>query len=117
MNGRALYQRRRSAPETTDSGGFFLTEQGFNKARNGAAALALALCALAVAEASPQEGDPEKELREVRERIEQLQRSVRHDADRRDALSGQLRKAEEQVRGARSRLGDVRKRQIGRAHV
>jgi murein hydrolase activator len=54
--------------------------------------------------------DPEKELREVRERIEALQRTVRRDADRRDALSGQLRDAEENVRSARSKLGDVRKR-------
>ena len=54
--------------------------------------------------------DPEKELREVRERIEALQRTMRRDTDRRDALSGQLRDAEENVRGARSKLGDVRKR-------
>jgi len=54
--------------------------------------------------------DPEKELREVRERIEALQRSMRRDTDRRDTLSGQLRDAEENVRGARSKLGDVRKR-------
>src|SRR4029453_17232642 len=38
------------------------------------------------------------------------QRSMRRDTDRRDALSGQLRDAEENVRGARSKLGDVRKR-------
>ncbi|HEU4515953.1 MAG TPA: peptidoglycan DD-metalloendopeptidase family protein [Steroidobacteraceae bacterium] len=53
--------------------------------------------------------DAEKELREVRERIEALQRSMRRDADRRDALSGQLRDAEQNVRGARSKLGDIRK--------
>jgi murein hydrolase activator len=46
----------------------------------------------------------------VRERIEALQRSMRRDTDRRDALSGQLRDAEETVRSARGRLGDVRKR-------
>ena len=54
--------------------------------------------------------DAEKELREVRERIEALQRSMRRDTDRRDALSGQLRDAEENVRGARAKLGDLRKR-------
>jgi septal ring factor EnvC (AmiA/AmiB activator) len=59
---------------------------------------------------SQSDEDPEKELREVRERIEALQRSMRRDTDRRDALSGQLRDAEENVRGARSKLGDVRKR-------
>jgi murein hydrolase activator len=56
------------------------------------------------------EEDPEKELAEVRERIEALQRSVRRDTDRRDALSGQLRDAEQTVRGARARLTEVRKR-------
>jgi septal ring factor EnvC (AmiA/AmiB activator) len=54
--------------------------------------------------------DPEKELSEVRERIEALQREIRRDTDRRDKLSGQLRDAEENVRSARGRLGSVRKR-------
>lgn len=58
----------------------------------------------------PADDDPAKELRQVRERIEELQRAVRRDSDRRDALSGQLRAAEENVRGARGRLGSVRKR-------
>jgi septal ring factor EnvC (AmiA/AmiB activator) len=56
------------------------------------------------------QSDAEQELREVRERIEALQRSMRRDTDRRDALSGQLRDAEENVRGARSKLSDIRKR-------
>ncbi len=46
----------------------------------------------------------------MRDKIAELQRSVRRDTDRRDALSGQLRNAEEGVRDARGRLGDVRKR-------
>jgi len=54
--------------------------------------------------------DPEQELREVRDKIAELQKSMRRDTDRRDALSGQLRDAEENVQGARGRLGDVRKR-------
>ena len=54
--------------------------------------------------------DPEKELREVREKIEAMQRSMRRDTDKRDALSGQLRDAEDNVRTARGRLSDVRKR-------
>jgi len=54
--------------------------------------------------------DPEKELREVRDKIAELQKTMRRDTDRRDALSGQLRDAEENVQGARGRLGDVRKR-------
>jgi len=65
---------------------------------------------LAMAPAAPAERDPEKQLREVRERIEGLQRSIRRDTDRRDTLSAQLRDAEENVRVARGRLGDVRKR-------
>ncbi len=68
------------------------------------------LVALAATNAWPAQGDPEKELREVRQRIEELQRAVRRDTDRRDALSGQLRDSEEKVRDARGRLGDVRKR-------
>jgi len=59
---------------------------------------------------APAQNDAEKELREVRERIEALQRSMRRDTDKRDALSGQLRNAEENVRGAREKLGDIRKR-------
>ncbi|MGH8197997.1 MAG: murein hydrolase activator EnvC family protein [Steroidobacteraceae bacterium] len=72
---------------------------------------AFALALLLVApQAWPAESEAEKELREVRERISELQRSMRRDTDRRDALSGQLRDAEDNVRGARARLGDVRKR-------
>jgi len=65
--------------------------------------------ALASAAGPAAERDPEKELREVRERIEELQRSIRRDTDRRDALTSQLRDAEENVRSARGRLGSVRK--------
>jgi murein hydrolase activator len=60
-------------------------------------------------QAAPQ-ADAEQELEEVRERIEALQRSMRRDTNRRDTLSGQLRNAEEDVRDARGRLSDVRKR-------
>ena len=75
------------------------------------AALLVAILAMHPMRALPAtDEDPEKELREVRDRIETLQRSMRRDTDRRDALSGQLRDAEENVRGARSKLGDVRKR-------
>jgi septal ring factor EnvC (AmiA/AmiB activator) len=60
--------------------------------------------------ATPAERDPAKQLQEVRERIEALQRSIRGDTDRRDTLSAELRDAEEKVRSARGRLGSVRKR-------
>jgi len=64
---------------------------------------------LAAGPALTAERDPEKQLQEVRERIEALQRSIRRDTDRRDSLSAQLRDAEEKVRSARGRLGGVRK--------
>lgn len=67
------------------------------------------LLLLVSATALPAAPDPEKQLQQVRERIEDLQRSIRRDTDRRDSLSAQLRDAEEKVRGARGRLGSVRK--------
>src|SRR6188508_2325305 len=60
--------------------------------------------------AAAAQDNPEKELQEVRGKIAELQRNVRRDTDRRDALSGQLRDAEENVRSARGRLSDVRQR-------
>ena len=72
-------------------------------------ACACTLLLLISATAAPAERDPEKQLQQVRERIENLQRSVRRDTDRRDTLSAQLRDAEEVVRNARGRLGSVRK--------
>lgn len=71
--------------------------------------LASGLLALVSLPALPA-SDPEKELREVRQRIEELQRNMRQDTDRRDKLSGQLRDAEANVRSARAQLDDVRKR-------
>ena len=72
--------------------------------------LLAAMLALHPAQGWPEsDEDAEQELREVRERIEALQRSMRRDTDRRDALSGQLRDAEQNVRGARSKLGDIRR--------
>ena len=70
----------------------------------------LALLLLAFAPLATGQSDPEKELREVREKIEAMQRTMRRDTDKRDALSGQLRDAEDSVRTARGRLSDVRKR-------
>jgi septal ring factor EnvC (AmiA/AmiB activator) len=75
-----------------------------------AAWLAAALLATSPTGGLAADRDPEKELRQVRERIEELQRGVRRDTDRRDALSAQLRDAEENVRGARARLREVRRR-------
>ena len=54
--------------------------------------------------------DPEADLKRVKQRIEQLQRSVREDVARRDKLSANLRESEEAVAEARRRLEDVRGR-------
>jgi len=54
--------------------------------------------------------DPEADLQRVKQRIEQLQRSVRQDVARRDKLSAALRESEESVAAARHRLDDVRAR-------
>src|SRR5688572_1178291 len=86
-----------------------LLNQLFTLSRPVLAGLLGALLAVQAAPAA-QDADAERELREVRERIETLQRSMRRDTDKRDALSGQLRDAEENVRGARAKLGDIRKR-------
>lgn len=67
------------------------------------------LLLLAGATVATAERDPEKQLEEIRGRIQELQRSVRRDTDRRDRLSARLRDAEEKVRSARVRLADVRK--------
>ena len=106
-NGRALYQCDRAAPAVAADEGYSLIKQ----------IVALALLCLATHTLAA-ETDAEQELREVRERIAELQLSARRDADRRDALSGQLRTAEEKVRDARARLGDVRKRlAVSDAHL
>jgi len=109
-NGRALYQRCRASPGGDTLWVNFLIKQTLIVTQRTRKILLGLLMGLAAVNAWPADSDPEKELRQVRERIEELQRAVRRDTDRRDALSGQLRDAEEKVRKARGRLGDVRKR-------
>jgi septal ring factor EnvC (AmiA/AmiB activator) len=70
----------------------------------------LAATLVTLASGAEARDDPERELQELREKIAELQRTMRRDADRRDALSGQLRDAEENARDARGRLSDVRRR-------
>ena len=86
-----------------------LLNQPLEFARRISAVLLAVILAHAAAPALAQ-SDAEQDLRKVRERIEALQSSMRRDTDKRDALSGQLRNAEENVRGAREKLGDLRKR-------
>src|SRR5262245_15963701 len=80
------------------------------RAHRAAAALAIGFLLVQFAPIAAPETDAERELEEVREKIAELQRNMRRDTDRRDALSGQLRDAEQNVRSARGRLTDVRKR-------
>ncbi|MDH4259196.1 MAG: peptidoglycan DD-metalloendopeptidase family protein [Gammaproteobacteria bacterium] len=89
-----------------------MTDEGFALRKQGLAGAACLLLLFAVAAPSAQR-DPEKQLQDVRGRIEELQRSIRRDTDRRDSLSAQLRDAEEKVRNARGRLGGVRKQLAG----
>ncbi|TAK55609.1 MAG: hypothetical protein EPO25_03535 [Gammaproteobacteria bacterium] len=68
------------------------------------------ILALLAGPAGSAERDPEGQLREVRQRIERLQRAVRQDTGRRDALSAQLRDAEESLRAASSSHAAARAR-------
>jgi len=108
-NGRALYQRRTAGPAMTAIRGYSLLKQGLVLSKR--LLLPLAGCLwLAASSAAAADKDPEKELQQVRERIAELQRAIRRDTDRRDALTSQLREAEQKVRSARGRLGSVRER-------
>jgi septal ring factor EnvC (AmiA/AmiB activator) len=54
----------------------------------------------------------EAELRQVRTRIEAIRKQIHADAERRDALSGQLKQADLEIQSARERLSSVRGRRI-----
>jgi septal ring factor EnvC (AmiA/AmiB activator) len=54
--------------------------------------------------------DPERDLRRVQQRIEQLQKSVRAEVGKHDKLTARLRESEEQVGVARKRLAEARQR-------
>ena len=54
----------------------------------------------------------EAELRQVRTRIESIRKEIHADAERRDALTGQLKQADLQIQSARERLAEVRARRI-----
>jgi murein hydrolase activator len=54
----------------------------------------------------------EAELRQVRTRIEAIRKQIHADAERRDALSGQLKQADLEIQSARERLSAVRGRRI-----
>ena len=48
----------------------------------------------------------------MRTRIEAIRKEIHADAERRDALTGQLKQADLQIQSARERLADVRSRRI-----
>jgi septal ring factor EnvC (AmiA/AmiB activator) len=54
----------------------------------------------------------EAELKQVRGRIDSIRRAIHADAERRDALAGQLKEAELKIQSARERLYDVRAQRI-----
>ncbi len=54
----------------------------------------------------------EAELRQVRGRIESIRKSILSDAERRDSLQVQLRKAELEIQSAREQLTEVRTRRV-----
>src|SRR5689334_25322006 len=54
----------------------------------------------------------EAELKQVRDRIESIRRAIHSDAERRDALAGQVKEAELKIQTARERLSDVRAQRI-----
>lgn len=54
----------------------------------------------------------EAELKQVRGRIDSIRRAIHADAEKRDALAGQVKEAELKIQSARERLSDVRARRI-----
>jgi murein hydrolase activator len=54
----------------------------------------------------------EAELKQVRDRIDSIRRAIHSDAERRDALAGQVKEAELKIQSARERLSDVRAQRI-----
>ncbi|MET0532682.1 MAG: peptidoglycan DD-metalloendopeptidase family protein [Steroidobacter sp.] len=54
----------------------------------------------------------EAELKQVRGRIDSIRRAIHADAERRDALAGQVKEAELKIQSARERLSDVRAQRI-----
>jgi murein hydrolase activator len=92
------------------------------KLRLAAAVLAAILCTLWASPASFQGGSAawaaanpdakEAELKKVRNRIDSIRRAIHADAERRDALAGQVKEAELKIQSARERLSDVRAQRI-----
>jgi septal ring factor EnvC (AmiA/AmiB activator) len=56
--------------------------------------------------------DKESELKQVKGRIDTIRRAIHADAERRDALAGQLKDADLKIQSARERLSEVRAQRI-----
>jgi murein hydrolase activator len=77
-----------------------------------AAAYVLLLCPVGFQPSAAGIDTKEAELRQVRTRIEAIRKEIHADAERRDALAGQLKQADMQIQSARERLAEVRSRRI-----
>lgn len=75
--------------------------------RNGLG-VALLLAALALPAAQPSKARTEAELKQLRQRIERLQRQAQNDAEEKDRQTRDLRVAEQAVTKAQGELGEVR---------
>jgi septal ring factor EnvC (AmiA/AmiB activator) len=54
----------------------------------------------------------EAELRQVRSRIESIRKAIHADAERRDSLASQLKKADLEIQAARQQLSEIRARRL-----
>lgn len=70
------------------------------------------LCLGAFQGAQAQVGAKEAELKQVKSRIESIRKAIHTEAERRDALAGQLKKADLDIQAARERLASVRSSRI-----
>jgi septal ring factor EnvC (AmiA/AmiB activator) len=66
----------------------------------------------ASAAGAPTPAAKEAELKQVRNRIDSIRRSIQAEAERRDTLAGQVKEAELKIQSARERLTDVRAQRI-----
>jgi murein hydrolase activator len=82
----------------------------WTRAAGAACTLWLCLSGFQAGAATPQA--KEAELKQVRGRIESIRKEIHADAQRRDALTGQLKSADLEIQSARERLSDVRAQRI-----
>lgn len=54
----------------------------------------------------------ESELKQVKSRIEDVRKAIQADAQKREALTGELRKSDEEIQSVRVQLSDIRKQRV-----